>query len=272
MNKINKMAEAEVSRLSELQKRASAILASSPSGDLHFHQRGNRLYFDVVFETDESGKKDRKYLSRNSKDLVPYIRKYCAACVRDIAAEGIRTLKKDPYSYDFSATQEEYKRFESLFGELLPPYFVSRETRLRKWQDGPFVRSGMEIKPEDAVKTDRGELVRSKNEALAANCLNRLGIPYHYEEKLLLSSGKVCFPDFTVKDPESEKVYYIEIFGMMSNPEYLAKASRKLCDYENEGIYVGDRLMVFFEFEDRKFDVRQFENAMRQKMPDGRRQ
>ena len=60
--------------------------------------------------------------------------------------------------------------------------------------------------------TIRGDFVRSKAEALIANQLASMGIPYGYEVPLSLS-GKTFYPDFTIQDKLANQTYYWEHSG-----------------------------------------------------------
>ena len=54
-------------------------------------------------------------------------------------------------------------------------------------------------------------------------------------------------PDFTVLNIRKRKELYLEHFGMMDNPAYAEKAINKIQMYEQNGIYVGEKLMLTYE-------------------------
>lgn len=84
-------------------------------------------------------------------------------------------------------------------------------------------------------KTLRGELVRSKSELTIADCLTRNGIEYSYEQPLNIKE-KTKYPDFTIEDDESGKIFYWEHCGMLFDPEYKKRWEQKLIWYKKNGI------------------------------------
>jgi ATP-dependent exoDNAse (exonuclease V) alpha subunit len=83
--------------------------------------------------------------------------------------------------------------------------------------------------------TQRQELVRSKSEVVIANILASRGVDYEYEKQLTLA-GSTRFPDFTIEDDASGKVYYWEHLGMLGDPAYRARWQAKLAWYRENGI------------------------------------
>jgi len=84
-------------------------------------------------------------------------------------------------------------------------------------------------------RTSRNELVRSKAELAIAEKLNAMGVPYVYEQPLLLN-GKMRWPDFTIEDDASGITYYWEHLGLLSNPAYTQRWAVKRKAYLAEGI------------------------------------
>ena len=58
--------------------------------------------------------------------------------------------------------------------------------------------------------TDGGKFVRTKSELLIANELHNRDIEFEYEEPLKLKNGLICFPKFTINDPDTGRNYYWE--------------------------------------------------------------
>ncbi|WP_008294713.1 AAA family ATPase [Congregibacter litoralis] len=84
-------------------------------------------------------------------------------------------------------------------------------------------------------RTARGERVRSKSEVIIANQLHSTGIDYSYEPPVVIN-GRERYPDFVIEDDDSGETYYWEHLGMMSDPQYRERWSRKYEDYIAEGI------------------------------------
>ncbi|PVX38191.1 AAA family ATPase [Janthinobacterium sp. 78] len=83
--------------------------------------------------------------------------------------------------------------------------------------------------------TENGDLVRSKSEWIIADKLRAAGIKYQYEQPLMLD-GIERFPDFTIRDDDSDTVWYWEHNGMLSNDEYKKRWQRKEAGYHRARI------------------------------------
>lgn len=104
------------------------------------------------------------------------------------------------------------------------------------------------------IATTFGLSVRSKAEALVADILWSMELDFKYEAPLTLTyswkdGGRetvkktVMYPDFTVSNSEGE-VFYIEVKGMLYNPEYANRDSEKMCAYSQNGIYEPHNLIT----------------------------
>lgn len=115
-----------------------------------------------------------------------------------------------------------------------------------KWEREPYDRSDM--MPERLThKTLKGDLVRSKSEAIIANLLYDRKIPYHYEENLILGN-KLIAPDFKIAVHTENRFKLLEHCGMISDAVYREKFKQRLEQYILSG-YMPWR-DVFFTFDD----------------------
>ena len=114
------------------------------------------------------------------------------------------------------------------------------------------------------IPTERGELVRSKNEYLIANALFHAGIPYKYEYPFEAVNGKTIHPDFYVINPSTGQTYYWEHFGMMDNPEYVMNSFMyKIRLYSLCGIMLGKNLIATFSGGDYTIDRNTIDTAIK---------
>ena len=79
-------------------------------------------------------------------------------------------------------------------------------------------------------------------------------IPFRYECSLTLNETTL-FPDFTIKHPKTEKIYYWEHFGLMDNPSYVQNTYSKLHLYTSNGIIPNIHLITTYETKDYPIDV-----------------
>lgn len=84
-------------------------------------------------------------------------------------------------------------------------------------------------------RTLQGEMVRSKSEVIIANRLFELKVEYAYEQPLIINETK-RYPDFTIEDAESGRIFYWEHCGMLHVPSYKARWEKKLQWYKENGI------------------------------------
>ena len=139
--------------------------------------------------------------------------------------------------------------------KLVIPYIPTDEQYARQWLAKDFKPNP--YMPENRVyATNRGEMVRSKSEAILADMLYNLGIPYHYEKPLRLKNGRIVYPDFTLLQLHTRKEIYFEHFGLLEDEEYLRNALAKLDEYRDSGIYPGKNLIFTYETRNSPLDIK----------------
>lgn len=72
------------------------------------------------------------------------------------------------------------------------------------------------------------------------------GIPYKYEKPLYLKGYGIVYPDFTFLSKRTRKEIYWEHEGRMDDSEYAKTAIKKIKTYEDNGIYLGENLILTF--------------------------
>ena len=138
---------------------------------------------------------------------------------------------------------------------LVIPEFLPDEEFAELWAatryEGKKFRDDM---PE--YYTARGERVRSKSESDIADRNYYRGVLYLYEYPWTLETGGVWFPDFTVVNRRTRRVYIWEHFGKESDPQYAISSMRKLRLYQENGIWPGENLILTHETADRPLTIR----------------
>ena len=110
--------------------------------------------------------------------------------------------------------------------------------KIQKEKQRKFGRDFSGYKIDGLIVTDLGEEVRSKNECLFANKLREMNIPYLYE----MSIGGGVVPDFTLFI--EDKVYFVELLGMMEKDDYKANQKEKIRKYREMNICMGKQLVL----------------------------
>ena len=149
----------------------------------------------------------------------------------------------------------------SLYSELLSPYFTPESQELQKWMAQPYESNP--AYPEQRIhKTRAGIFVRSKSEALIAMLLYMNKIPFRYECALSLGNVAV-FPDFTIRHPHTGQFFYWEHFGMMDSSVYAKNAFSKLQLYTEHGIVPSIQLLTTYETKEHPLDSAAAENLIK---------
>lgn len=99
-----------------------------------------------------------------------------------------------------------------------------------------------------------------------ADLLAREGIPYRYEYPLYIKGYGTIYPDFTILNVKTRKEFYWEHFGMMDNPVYAEHAIQKIAGYEDNGIEVGEKLIVTYETKSVPMNQKQITRIVEQKL------
>ena len=162
--------------------------------------------------------------------------------------------------YDPRKSRAEYILMHPGYQELLSNYFQPISVELQEWMQEPYEKNPKN--PENLlIKSVSGNLLRSKSEAFIDAALFYYKVPYRYECGLQM--GEVTFyPDFTLRHPNTGKIYYWEHFGMMDNPEYAENAYRKLQTYQAYEILPSDNLIMTFEDKNHPFDGEKAERTV----------
>lgn len=133
--------------------------------------------------------------------------------------QGSRTLLKDFTAPHHSETAQ---RMTNLFQDCRMLEIPLAKTSL-------FMQEGL------VHRTSRGLAVRSKSELIICEALAAANIDFEYEKPLSLADG-TRYPDFTIDDAISGRVYYWEHLGMLDREDYRKAWERKLKWYRDNDI------------------------------------
>ncbi|MGN0659785.1 MAG: hypothetical protein ACI4LA_09270 [Emergencia sp.] len=190
---------------------------------------GKQIYLGDDNDARVKALKEKKFLEtalRNIKEnrllMENYLRQY-----RPVNPEDV--MKTLPKTYQ---TGETFGLAECVSGS--------------RWESEPYEKS--DAYPERlSHRTLKGDMVRSKSEAVIANMLYEQRIPYHYEELLKLGEDLIA-PDFKIAVRSESRFKFLEHCGMLGDEKYLQTFVWKLRKYLAHG-YLPWR-DVFFTFDD----------------------
>lgn len=148
--------------------------------------------------------------------------------------------------YDPRVVEHVYENLNEARKRLVKPLVPTDSEFIASWlQDNPGI--GNPYHDQRLYQTDAGEMVRSKSEKIIADMLYRNKIPYQYEPRLEFNRKQSVFPDFAVLNVRKRKTIYWEHLGMISDGEYASKSLNKIMEYESNGYYLGDSLIITME-------------------------
>lgn len=244
MKEIRTMLEARKKQLSSLKKEKEKALVHAPEGLLRVCCNGDRTQF--YWRKD---KKDKNgiYLNRRERLLVHKLaqKEYDQKVLMTVEKE-INAIEKCLQIYPKVEAEGVYELFSEARKSLVIPLIEPEEEFLRKWE--AVVYEGKRFDEETPeFYTAKNERVRSKSEWIIADILKQEGIPYRYEYPLYLKGMGQIYPDFMVLNVRTRKEYYWEHLGMMDDPDYAENALQKLSAYEQNGLYLGESLILTYE-------------------------
>lgn len=262
MNPLIKDLMARKQKLETVIGKAEAELKKLPEGKLWVSPvRHTVQYYQVV---KLSGVVTRKYLNQKNEKCKNGLaqREYLTRLLKFAKAE-LKDIDRILEAKHLLRADEIYSHLHPNKKALVIPMLMDDEEFAKWWESRPF--EAYDKWPEELkYSTKRGELVRTKSEAMIADAYYDLGIPYRYECPVRLSDGKVRHPDFTLLHKSERKVIYHEHFGMLDDARYRTDNVQKLDLYRRNGIYVGKNLILTFEVAGSPLNIRLFKQNMKE--------
>lgn len=218
-------------------------LVTMPSGNLFFCHDKNRCKWY------QSYGRNQKYISKKNRSFAEQlaIKKYLTY-LRDDLLQEKKSLEHYLNNHNQIEKAPQLLTQQSDYREFLLPYFSPHSEELVKWQQESF-ECNINHPEQLNQPTLSGKFVRSKSEALIDTILFNHKLPYRYECALIIDN-KTFYPDFTIKHPQTGKIYYWEHFGMMDVPSYATHTYSKLQKYTENGIIPDINLITTFETKD----------------------
>lgn len=214
-----------------------------PEGKIHVVRNKNSIqYYIRTSPNDKSG----KYLSKQEKGTIKIFlqKKYDEEVLKflNIEMTGLEKILKKSNTIN-KKIQNLYSKSPQEIQNYINPVDMSDYDYAAEWMKVPYQKKKL-MSNMPVFVTNKGEQVRSKSELIIANRLYELKIPYKYECPLTMSGGRVIYPDFTILDSCKRREIYWEHRGMMDNKEYANHSVQRMKDYNREGIFLGDNLII----------------------------
>ena len=241
-------------------KKAKKWLEDTIDGHLEIGT-GKKISFYLV--SPATGGR-RMYIPKSNKDLAEalaskaYAERVLARATRELAAldRYIRRVTGRTPEEVFSEMCDARK-------VLVRPFLETDEEYARRWENAPY-EHGTAFLENKIYPTKKGDLVRSKSEAIIADMYYDQGIPYRYEQLLQFKDGVMLDPDFTVLNRKTRTVVYHEHFGKMDDPVYRKRNLAKVDIYRRHGIYTGKNMILTFEGDGTMLNIKEIRDMMRE--------
>ena len=247
-------ARRELERLGKDIKELERRLRHYPDGRLVVYVINGYRRCSQAYQDPKTHKRVRKYISTAEKVKMEQLAK--------------KTLGME----DLQEKKAEYKRIQAYLdgcAERLPAmerrvsnvpeicamadYIPPLAQEYKEWETEKFQTNSYPNRT--PVASVLGVDVRSKSEAYIAARLKARGLAVRYECWLQLNHTTV-YPDFTIMDPRTNRIYYWEHLGRMDTEDYAGRASQKLDEYAKAGYYPMKNLIITSETDEEPLDLK----------------
>lgn len=234
----------EKSHLIRVVDKTKKSLADAPEGALRLSRSKKQVQY---YHSTKNGKYNGTYISKDNIELAgdlaqkDYDEKLLAS-----AQKRLKQIDRILIDYEDDEIEQVFLKQHIERQRLIQPVEPTWEQWVQGWLTEEYEQKGF---AEDApvIYSERGERVRSKTERTIANFLFKNNIPYKYECPLYLNGFGTVYPDFTILSKKKGKLIYWEHDGKMDDPDYSVSAIKKIQTYEDNGIMIGDNLIITFE-------------------------
>ena len=273
MNDFSKMAEENLKEINNIIHKAEKDATKVPYGALNTVRRGN--IFQYYYKSDDKNSK-RTYLKRSEEKFARSLaQRDFANAVLKVARHDKMCLTKTLQVHELEDYMQMYQKLPDARNRLVTSYVMSDDEYAQRWLENENKRKVEDADKvdnlryfklpdaEDAIITEKGEIVRSKSEKILADKLYMLNVPYVYEVPLMLRGLGYVIPDFITLNKRTRKSFYLEHFGLMDQPQYMDKAIKKIELYEKNNIFPGDGLLITYETENHTLNIQTAEILIR---------
>ena len=246
MDSVADVLKERLSYLDVLITRLKESIAGMPAGNLRLtSERGKTRFYKSV-----PGKKWQYVCASDEKTLKALAQKeYEMKLLMDAINERSQ-IQSYLKTLHLANPETALQSLDARIRKFVEIALSSDESYARKWHGTEFEQHW---KTEyHRIETLSKDMVMSKSEALIADRLFTEGIPFHYEQVLRLGKGfnqVVFYPDFTILNKRTRKLYYWEHLGLMGDRNYCLDNLAKLDVYAKYGIVQGKNLILSYESE-----------------------
>lgn len=252
MNRIIYEVKKELKKLENVLDTIKMFRQQEPEGCLKYQKKGKKILYYQQYKNEKTGQWERKYIKKENYSLAEKLaQKHYYAVLEPVLRRRRMVLRELLNNYHPEELEQVYDDLNDVRKALVTPSVVSKKEHIHKWLEESY--EGNPFHPENLKhRTEQGEMVRSKSEMIIANILyqHRDSIRYKYECPLkLLADGieKTIYPDFTIMNLQTGKIYYYEHAGRMDEPYYTSEFVKKMNLYMANNLLPGRDVVMTFE-------------------------
>ena len=234
---------AEYSRLSEQIRKITAALKDLPEGTFYSSwSRDHSKWYQYINGRSLLIRKSEKAFAKALASAT-FLRVQLKEAQEQM--DAAKAYLRNIGDTDSEAFLEKHEEIRMLLDISLP-----LSDSVREWANALYQKSTVPYKG-TLYKTLKGDLVKSKAEKEIANALFLAGIPYRYEAAISFDGGRTFYyPDFTIMDPRTGKIFLWEHFGMEELNYYRNNNADKMYTYFLAGYIPGNNLICTSTSED----------------------
>ena len=250
--------KARIAKIKVELKELEVLQRQLPEGDLICAKNETRYKWYLR----NQGKS--QYLPRKKMEFAEKLalKKFYESKQKDLQSELQACEAYNRVALSTEANRAEKVLLHPEYKRLLAGEFTPRSKELEEWGNADYERC--QNYPEKLlIKGTQGKMLRSKSEAMIDRVLFAEGIPFRYEEKIVLG-GTILYPDFIIRHPKTGDFFYWEHFGMMDNAEYINHACKKIKIYCENGIIPSVNLILSYETQEHPFSINEVERIVKQ--------
>ncbi len=237
---------ARLSKMNDLKKRLERLLSQSSTYHLSITSiRGKERFYAVNRDKKKiylgSGREDdiRKLANKHYRERLLSAANTEIETLQKMSTK-IKELSNSDIDSVYPALPESIKKF-------VTPDSSTDEGFAKLWSEQSFIQA--KRTEFHKFKYNDRTVVRSKSEYMLAQIFDSKGIPFRYEQRLVLDPnfGMIYYPDFTLLNKRTRQVIYWEHMGKLGDESYCSDNIQKLEDYADYGIIQGKNLILTYE-------------------------
>ena len=263
-----------VDRMKQARLAYEGELEIAPEGRL-VSAKKYKDHYAFYMERVEQGKRVRKGITKQPRLVEALARKEFLRKVIPALDRNIALLQKTIDKYEPCQPQEIIESLSTAYGNVPEHCFfnpsvdlvnlsldMEEEQRIKAhWAWGQQSYEASDYLPEGrTIITSRGQRMRSKAEVMIAEKLYEYGIPFRYEQEVVLD-GVTLHPDFTFEGADGSE-FYLEFCGMMDDERYVENHKRKVAMYQAADI-VPWKNIIYVYARGNELDMRQIDSIIR---------